>query len=86
MPEISRFYGIIIRMFHDEHAPPHFHAIYQNDEAQFNIKTLEIIEGSLPRSAQRLVKEWALIHQNELLQNWERAQKPEPLDKIAPLD
>ena len=85
MPEISRFYGIIIRMFFNDHNPPHFHAIYQNSEAIIDIKTLAILEGSLPKRAQVMVLEWAFEHREELLLNWQKAQKPEPLVKIEPL-
>lgn len=86
MPEISRFYGIIIRMFHNDHNPPHFHVIYQENEALIDIRTLEIIEGSLPKRAKVLTVEWALEHRNELLANWEKARSRETLEKIEPLD
>ncbi len=69
MPEISRFYGIVIKMFFDDHAPPHFHAEYQGNEAQFDINTLEIIEGEFPNNARAMVQKWATIHRAELLQN-----------------
>ena len=62
MPEISRFFGIIIAMYYNEHNPPHFHAKYQEDEAQFTIDTLEIIKGKLPVRAKALVLEWASEH------------------------
>ena len=86
MPEISRFFGIIIRMFFDEHNPPHFHAEYAGDEAEFSINTLEILEGQLPRRARALVVEWASLHRRELLANWERARQQVPLEEIDPLD
>ncbi|QAA81701.1 DUF4160 domain-containing protein [Aequorivita sp. H23M31] len=85
MPEISRFYGIIIRMYFVDHNPPHFHAEYQGMQAEFEIKTLEVIAGSLPNRALGLVVEWANLHRKELLENWNRAQVPEPLEKIQPL-
>lgn len=85
MPEISRFYGIIIRMYFVDHNPPHFHAEYQGMQAEFEIKTLEVIAGSLPNRALGLVVEWANLHQKELLENWNRAQIPEPMEKIQPL-
>ena len=85
MPEICRFYGIIIRMFFRDHNPPHFHAEYQGSEALFAIHTLEILEGTLPKRARLLVVEWALEHRPELLENWKRAMRPEPLAKIEPL-
>ncbi|GAB4048829.1 DUF4160 domain-containing protein [Spirosoma foliorum] len=86
MPEISRFYGIIIRMFYNDHNPPHFHAIYGNDEALINIQTLEYIEGKLPKRARALVTEWAIEHREELVNNWEKARKPEDLLPIDPLN
>ncbi len=85
MPEISRFYGIIIRMYFVDHNPPHFHAEYQGMQAEFEIKTMEVIAGSLPNRALGLVVEWANLHQKELLENWNRAQIPEPMEKIQPL-
>ncbi len=86
MPTISIFYGIVIRMFAKDHAPPHFHAIYAEHEALISIASGAIIEGKLPRSARRLVKEWARENQNLLMQNWENAQRGEPLERIAGLD
>lgn len=86
MPEISRFYGIIIRMFYNDHNPPHFHAIYQEFEAVIDIKTLEILEGSLPKRAKTLAIEWAIEHREELMNNWEKARNHIVLDKIKPLE
>ncbi len=73
MPVIARFYGIIIKMYfsQSEHGIPHFHAIYGEYNAVFDIRTLEMIEGDLPVRAQRLVKEWATQYQQELLQMWD---------------
>ena len=85
MPEISRFYGIIIRINFDDHLPPHFHAQYGEKESIVNIKSLEIIAGDLPKKAVELVIEWASLHQNELLSLWDNAQNLEPLFKIDPL-
>ncbi|MEI6055273.1 MAG: DUF4160 domain-containing protein [Lentisphaerota bacterium] len=72
MPVISRFYGLIIKMFfrQSEHNPPHFHAIYGEYVGEFNIQTLEMIEGDLPLKARNLVKEWAQLHQEELMDIW----------------
>ena len=67
MPEISRFFGIIIRMYFGDHNPPHFHAIYQEDSAEYNINTLIIIRGSLPSRAHAMVLEWASLHSEEIL-------------------
>lgn len=85
MPEISRFFGIVIKMFYNDHAPPHFHAEYGEEEALFNIHTLEILEGHLSKRAKMLVVEWALEHRDELIGNWNKARKPEELNKIEPL-
>ncbi len=85
MPEISRFYGIIIRLYFDDHSPPHFHAEYGEDEALRNIHTLAIISGHLPGRAFGLVVEWALLHQEELIHLWGKAQNKEALGKINPL-
>ena len=85
MPEVSRFYGIVIKMFFDDHVPPHFHAQYSGEEALIDIRTLAVISGSLPARALGLVAEWASLHRQELLSLWERAKKLEPLHKIDPL-
>jgi hypothetical protein len=67
MPEITRFYGIIIKMFFGDHSPPHFHAIYGEYNALISIDALEIIEGDLPKRAEKMVIEWASQYQSELL-------------------
>ena len=85
MPELCRFYGIIIQMFYDDHAPPHFHAKYAGKKISINIRDLSIQKGSLPGRALGLVMEWASQHQDELMTAWEKAVKREELDKIAPL-
>lgn len=85
MPTISIFYGIIVRMFYDEHAPPHFHAQYGEFKASINIKTLELMEGKLPRRALELLLDWAELHQNELLEDWELCQMHLQPRKIEPL-
>ena len=86
MPEISRFYGIIIRMFYNDHNPPHFHVIYQENEATMDINTLEILNGFIPKRAKLLVVEWAIEHREELTTNWEKARQRMVLEKIEPLD
>lgn len=86
MPEISRFYGIIIRMYPGDHPPPHFHAVYAEDEAFVEIETGRLLYGYLPATALRLVQMWADEHQNELRQHWASAERSEPLAKIAPLE
>ena len=85
MPEISRFLGIIIAMYHKEHPPPHFHAKYGGHTAVFSIRDLKIIEGSLPKRIISLVLEWAFEHRNELMENWNLAEEKKPLNKIEPL-
>ena len=84
MPEISRFYGIVIRMYGLDHAPPHMHAVYAEHEALIGIENIEVIRGTLPTRARRLVFEWAELHQAELQEAWERARRLEPPGKIAP--
>ena len=86
MPIISRFFGIIIRMFFNEHAPPHFHAEYAEHRAVINIQTLELIEGKLPRRALELVLDWAELHQDELLADWDLCQQHQQPDAIDPLN
>ena len=85
MPEISRFFGIIIAMFFDDHNPPHFHARYGKDGVAIEIASLRVLEGQIPARALGLVMEWALQHQKELLQDWNLAKNNKPLKKIAPL-
>ena len=86
VPELSRFYGIIVRMYYGDHAPPHFHAVYQGEEIQVNIHTLEIMEGSMSRRARALVLEWAMLHRDELRAAWESASHNQEPSKIAPLE
>jgi hypothetical protein len=85
MPTISFFYGIAIRMYYRDHAPPHFHAVYGEHEAFVSIESGEIIAGHLPKTAARLVNEWALARRSELRENWARAQKSLPLERLAGL-
>lgn len=85
MPEISRFFGIVIKMFFNDHNPPHFHAFYGNDEALIEISTLSVFAGVLPPRSLGLVIEWATLHQEELKDDWRRAQGNETLVKIEPL-
>jgi hypothetical protein len=85
MPEISRFFGIIIRMFFNDHSPPHFHAYYGDDEAEIGIKPVALVYGELPPRALSLAVEWAVQHDKELMDNWERLHADQPVLKIAPL-
>lgn len=86
MPTISIFYGILIQMFWNDHAPPHFHALYGEFEIIINIQTLEVLGGSMPRRATNLVLEWAQQHQGELLEDWLLCEKRQQPKKIAPLE
>ncbi|HEY2930352.1 MAG TPA: DUF4160 domain-containing protein [Acidobacteriota bacterium] len=88
MPEISRFFGIIIRMYAEAETPhhrPHFHAYYQEGVGIYSIDPIELIAGSLPKRQQRLVEAWAELHQSELVTDWQRLQvgrKPLPIDPL----
>jgi hypothetical protein len=85
MPEICRFYGIIIKLFYREHNPPHFHAEYGRDEVLIEIRTLAVFAGKIPPRALGLVMEWASLHQEELLELWNDAREMRVLHKIEPL-
>jgi hypothetical protein len=85
MPTISMFYGIIIRMFFNDYAPPHFHAEYSGEKAEIAIDTLEILAGPLPRRALALVLEWAALHRLELRTDWELCHQHQQPRKIEPL-
>lgn len=86
MPEISRFFGIVIGIYYKEHAPPHFHAKYSGQRGAFAIEDLRLIEGRLPRRVISLVLEWAFEHRDELRGDWELAQQRQPLNPIEPLE
>ena len=73
-------------MYYLDHNPPHFHAEYQGHKAEYNINTLELIVGDMPRRANSLILEWASIHREELVENWQLARAQEELIKITPLD
>lgn len=85
MPEILRFLGIIIKMYWDEHNLPHFHAEYNEYEAEIVIKTLNVKSGRLPAKVLGLVLEWAELYQVELLKNWESMRNTTDFAKIKPL-
>lgn len=85
MPEISRFFGIVIAMLHREHEPAHFHARYGGQEVTIEIET-GIVTGRMSKRALRLVLEWYDLHRDELWADWQRAIRKEPLDPIAPLE
>ncbi|MCU1327423.1 MAG: uncharacterized protein JWN34_2793 [Bryobacterales bacterium] len=85
MPTISSFYGILIRMFFNDHSPPHFHARYGEFEATIDIESLAVLEGELPRRALTLVEEWGMIHKAELVANWRLCREKSAPSKIDPL-
>jgi hypothetical protein len=85
MPEISRFFGIIIAMYYDDHNPPHFHARYGKETVAIEISSLRVLEGFIPPRALGLVMEWASQHPKELLNDWKLAKEDQPPKKIAPL-
>jgi Domain of unknown function (DUF4160) len=85
VPTISRFMGIVIAMFFDDHGPPHFHARHAEGSAKVRMDTVEVIDSSLPRRQLRLVLAWAELHQDELLENWRLARAGETLREIEPL-
>jgi hypothetical protein len=88
VPEISRFFGIIVRMYAEPGAPhhrPHVHAYYQNSVAIYSVDSIELITGGLPPKQQRLLEAWLELHQDELLENWGRLQAGKLPYKIAPL-
>jgi len=85
MPEISRFYGIVIAMYHNEHNPPHFHARYGKEKVAIEIKTLQILEGSIAPRALGLVMEWASQHQDDLMKDWDLAVNLKEQFTIEPL-
>jgi hypothetical protein len=86
VPVVSRFYGIAIVFYWEDHLPPHFHAKYGGDEGMIDIKTGELIQGSLSRRVLSLVNEWRAAHQAELIADWERARRRQPLAYIEPLE
>ncbi|MGB6066030.1 MAG: DUF4160 domain-containing protein [Desulfomonilaceae bacterium] len=85
MPEISRFYGIVIAIFWDDHNPPHFHARYGRHKAAIEIGSMRVLDGELPPRALGLVVEWSSQHFDELMKNWEAARNNRPLQRVEPL-
>lgn len=85
MPEISRFFGIVIAIYWHEHGVPHFHAKYGGQRASFSIADLRLLEGSLPTRVTALVVEWAFLHREELMADWNLATDKQPLRAIEPL-
>ncbi|MCX7692530.1 DUF4160 domain-containing protein [Tepidimonas taiwanensis] len=86
MPTISAFYGILIRMYWDDHAPPHFHVTYGEYRAVYAIETLALLQGALPRRAHAMVLEWAAQHRAALMEDWElcaNKQQPKPISPLV---
>jgi hypothetical protein len=86
VPAISRFFGIVISMYYDDHLPAHFHARYTEYRAKIAIESLEVTDGKLPRRALALILEWAQMHKQELQHNWQQARDGLPLNEISPLE
>lgn len=86
MPEISRFFGMVVEMFFRDHAPPHFHVRYGSARARLRIAPVELLDGRLPVRHLAMVAEWATLNQAELLENWDRLRTDRPPLRIAPLE
>lgn len=86
MPELSRFFGILVAMYYDDHAPPHFHVRYGDQRAIMAIATLAVIDGELSPRVRGLVTEWAALHRDERLEDWQLAGRHAPLKPIPPLE
>jgi hypothetical protein len=86
VPEVSRFFGIVILMHFGDHEPAHFHVRYGENRALIEVESLRLLTGSLPPRALGLVVEWGALHRNELLENWHRAAAMQPVKSIAPLE
>ena len=86
MPTVAYFLGIAVRMFYNDHDPPHFHVHYQGYRARVLISNGEVIDGRLPPTASRLVRDWAALRRRALMRNWDAARSERQLEKIAGLD
>lgn len=86
MPEISRFFGIVVLLWPNDHAPPHFHARYAGREVAVDIRTLRVLGGGLPPRAMGLLVEWATLHRRELLAAWDSVRRGVAPGRIAPLE
>lgn len=86
MPEICRFFGIVIAVYYDDHNPPHFHARYGGKKVSIEIQSLKVLEGEISPRALGLVVEWASLHKKELIKDWELAKTNQPPEKIEPLN
>jgi hypothetical protein len=86
MPEISRFFGMVIAMYYNDHDPPHFHVRYGGRKGIIAIDPPAVLGGDLPPRASALTLEWAMLHRDELLADWVRSKHHMPLDRIPPLE
>jgi hypothetical protein len=86
MPEISRFFGIIVTLYYDDHVPAHFHVLYGSQRAIVGIESLAVLEGNLSPRVRGLVVEWAALHRDELREDWNLARQHAPLKPIPPLE
>lgn len=86
MPEITRFFGIVVAMYYNDHPPPHFHAYYRDFMIQVSIGSGMRLSGEFPARAERLLLEWLNLHREELLMNWDLARHRSPLRRIDPLE
>jgi hypothetical protein len=86
MPIVSMFFGIVIRMFYNDHDPPHFHAEYQGQRGKFDLDGNLTLGKVHSRTALRLIKEWATLHRSEIEADWQRAKEGRPLEGIEPLE
>ena len=86
MPEISRFFGIVIKMYYNDHAPPHLHAEYQDYQGMFDMRTGDRIGGYIPIKAEKLVKKWISDYREELMEVWELMREGKPFKKIQGAD
>ncbi|TDJ24593.1 MAG: DUF4160 domain-containing protein [Gammaproteobacteria bacterium] len=86
MPEISRFLGIVIAIYYNDHAPPHFHARYGDYEIRVSIADGAIMSGTFPKRAEQMVLEWLDLHRVEIMEDWTLAEQRKPLQKIEPLE
>lgn len=85
MPEICRFFGIIIRMFPGDHPPPHFHAEYAGRQFTVDIRTAELLDGEPGKRQLELARKWLALHRAELLENWDRIERQQAPGEIEPL-
>jgi len=86
VPVISTFFGIVVRMFYQDHDPPHFHAEYQGQHGKFDFAGCLIVGEIRSRNAKALIRKWVLLHADDLEANWERMKAGERLERVEPLE